>query len=116
MSNQYIQLNYLDKMSGGDPNTRKEMLLMLVHELESSGPRMRSLWESQDYSSLQWLTHHLKSTFPFVGNAQLDRTNRELEQHLRQGRQLDAVGPMVDEIVATLPKVLMELKVELSKT
>lgn len=111
----HIQLNYLEKMAAGDPDTRRELLRMLVAELEDSAPRIRALWEKQNRAELQWLCHHLKTTFPFAGNEQLAGANREMEQRLRQGKDIQSMLPLLLKIEALLPKVLKELRRELEK-
>ena len=116
MDYQYIQLDYLEKMAVGDQGTRQELLRMLVSELESSGPRMRALWKDQNRAELQWLCHHLKSTFPFVGNERLANANRELEQYLRQGKDFNALQPLLIDIKTLIPKALKELRIELKKS
>ena len=116
MGYRYINLDYLEKMAAGDPEARQEMLRMLIAELESSGPRLKMLRETQNQAELQWLCHHLKSTFPFVGNEQLANANRELEHHLRQGQILAGLAPLFLEIETLLPKALKELRQELEKS
>ena len=115
MDYQYIQLDYLEKMAVGDQDTRRKLLQMLISELESSGPRIKALWKSQNRTELQWLCHHLKSTFPFVGNERLANANRELEQCLRQGKDFNALRPLLIEIKNLIPKALKELRMELKK-
>ncbi|MCO6477898.1 MAG: hypothetical protein J5I94_14805 [Phaeodactylibacter sp.] len=115
MPYRYIQLDYLDKMAGGDEEARQELLRILVDDLEKAGPKMRALWERQNHTELQWLCHHLKTTFPFVGNEQLASANRELEQHLRQGKGLFSAHLLLQQIETILPRAVRELRQELKK-
>ncbi len=115
MPYQYIQLDYLDKMADGNDETRRELLHMLIADLENAGPRMRALWENQNQAEMQWLCHHLKTTFPFVGNEQLASANRELEQHLRRGKDMFTARPLLLQIEKILPRAIRELRQELGE-
>lgn len=115
MSYRYIHLGYLNLMAGGEQDTRRQLLNMLIADLESSVPRMRALWKTGDIRNLQQISHHLKSTFPFAGNEQMANANRQLDQQLKAGQSLPAVAGYLEEIEALLPRVLAELRQELRK-
>lgn len=115
MGYQHIQLDYLEKMAAEDADTRRELLLMVVADLETSARRLKVLWENQNRTELQWLCHHLKSTLPFVGNERLASANRLLEQHLRQEKQTSPIHLLVFEMGILIPEVLKELRLELEK-
>ncbi|MCB0589645.1 MAG: Hpt domain-containing protein [Phaeodactylibacter sp.] len=115
MQHRYIQLDYLEKMAGGDPKTRREMLQMLAEELEKSGARLKTLREEQNQQELQWLCHHLKSTLSFVGNEQLAKTNKGLEQLLQQKTDFEPLIPLLFQIENLITKALQELLRELKR-
>jgi len=115
MNYQYIHLDYLELMAAGDHNTRQQLLQMLITDLESSIPGLRVFWEQQDWQGMQELSHHLKSSFPFVGNERIAEANRQLELELREGGGLSQVDQLLLEIEGLLPKVLEELGEELGK-
>lgn len=90
-----IDLSYLEKMAGGDVSTKKMMLKVLRDELSKDVPRVKGLYQGQDWEELSRFCHHFKSTIVFSGNQRLIQANEKLwdiakrkGQNANQGEQL----------------------------
>ena len=81
MSNyQFIDLTYLEEMSGGDSATRKVLLQSLLDELDRGVPHLRQLYNAKKWKDLSAACHHMKSTLSFAGNDSMIRANQQLWQ------------------------------------
>ncbi len=115
MAYQYLKLDYLDTMSGGDPDTRRELLQMLARELETVLPTIRRLLEQENWGALRQFCHHLKTTLPFVGNPTLTNANRSMERSLQEKKKRPALEVPARQMERIMPLVLKELRRELRK-
>ena len=117
MPYQYIHLAYLDQMAGDDSETRGQLLHMLIEDMEHNLPEMKALLQKQEWQALQNLSHHLKSTLVFAGNAEMARANRSIEKHLTEEPEAfpDFIALQIDAMETLLPMVLTELKREFQK-
>ncbi|HKK80125.1 MAG TPA: hypothetical protein VJ933_10865 [Phaeodactylibacter sp.] len=107
-----VQLNtsYLDQMSGHDPATRLELLLLLAEELRTRPPSMRQCWEKQDLPALRRLSHHYKSTLPFTGCGPLIDANRKLEERLKESPQSLEIPLLLLQIEKASAAILLQVE------
>ncbi len=114
MRYQYINLAYLGRMAGEEPETRRQLLFMLMEELETALPAIRAFLEQEDWPALLGASHHLKSTLAFAGNAGMDEANRCIERHLKEepAPSPSFIAFHVEALEALLPFVLEELRQE----
>ena len=111
----FINLDYLEKMSAGDPETKKLLLEMLLKELQSVIPHMKILGEKKDWKALKELNHDMKSTLSFVGNKQMSIFNEEIERRLKHLEELETIPSLINLLIHLLPKVVTELTKEYAK-
>ncbi|MCB0571113.1 MAG: Hpt domain-containing protein [Phaeodactylibacter sp.] len=119
MPYRYIDLSYLGIIAGEDAETRKQLLALLIEDLEEQLPALGQLFRQQDWPALFSVSHHLKSTFAFAGNEGMTSANRLIERHLREapdGPQQDFIAAQVEAMESLLPQVLAELRQEYQKT
>lgn len=102
-------------MSHGDDSMKKTLLEMLLTELESEIPKMKSLIEEADWKTLRETSHRMKTTLPYVGNQQMLNANLEIENRAKQLRQLEQVPQFQNQLESLYPKVLEELRAEYAK-
>lgn len=106
----YISLDYLDKMSGGDQDTQKLLLEMLINELPQATTEMKQLFASQNWADLRNASHKMKSTLAFVGNQKMTRANKKILETLtnsKTGQHLQREMQLLEDLA---PKVLLELR------
>ncbi len=85
-----LDLSYLDKMSGGDLSTKKQMLEVMQQEITQDLPRLEQLYEARDWEEMERFCHHFKSTVVFSGNKALVNANQKLWDMTRSRKGPDA--------------------------
>lgn len=106
---QYINLEYLDNVTDGDPDMKKEILGLVIEEVKNDMPRLKGLAASGDWETFHHITHKFKSTLAFVGNELLLDTNREMEQMSKLKEKLEEVPGLLKVMNELQPRVQNEL-------
>ena len=109
MTNQHINLDYLDLMTDGDDEMRQTMLEMIIDEIPSEMEKMRESWQTGDLSAIKEISHKMKSTLAFVGNDRLTEANRAVENIARGNESPAGFAEQFAIIEQELPLVLGEL-------
>ena len=107
---QYINLEYLEMMTYGDKDMKKEILTMLLDEFQTEIPKMRTLHAAQEWEALRQVSHKFKSTVAYVGNELMADANKEVEQITKSGIGLEKVDDLLAIIDNLHPRVYQELK------
>lgn len=110
MSEPVIRLDYLETMAGGEAETRRELLELLIADLQSYPARMSECYRSGQWSELHRLSHYMKTTLPYAGNDRLTEANRRLEHILKEEKERSEVPRLMSQIQALCPEVLKALK------
>ncbi len=108
----YINLDYLELMSDGDPDMKKTMLEMLMEELPAEFSKMRNLTDSNNWEELGSVSHKMKSTLAFVGNNEMTTSNKELELLAKNASEVNRISELLKILETNLEKVIIELKAE----
>ena len=106
----YISLDYIDKMSGGDEETKKLLLDMLINELPQAVLEMKQLFAAKKWELLRNASHKMKSTLAFVGNDQMTRANRKILETLSSSGNGNSLHQEMKTLEMLGPKVLTELQ------
>lgn len=107
---QFINLDYLDLMSDGDEDMKQTMIEMLLEEIPEEMEKMRNCHEEQDWKELREVSHKMKSTLSFVGNAEMTAANQQVEDIAKVGEGTEALPALLATIFDIYPKALEELK------
>lgn len=110
-----ISLDYLKMMAGKDSAMEKTMLSMLINDLDTQIPKLSSAIQRTNWSSIQTISHHLKSSFAFVGNGTLSNSIKIIEQTSKSSQSLALVEQHMTNITQLLPHVKEELRDALAK-
>ena len=116
MNYQYINLDYLNLMSDGDEDMKKVMIEMLLEEVPTEVDKMSSLHEANDWTQLREVSHKLKSTLAFIGNADLTNSNQRVEDIAKSEEGIEELPTLLEKIIAIYPNALEELKTVLAVT
>ena len=107
-----IDLSYMDMMADGDNDMKKIMLELLfeepVQEIESMYPMLKS----EDWDSIERVSHKMKSTLAFVGNDTLTETNKKIEHNSKNRVNLEKLPELIKILDVLYKKVLVQLKAE----
>lgn len=76
--NAYFDMAYIQEMSAGDIGIQKDLIQLLLQELERELPKAKSLLEQKEGEGLERFCHHFKSTIAFSGNQAIITANQKL--------------------------------------
>ena len=110
MTYNYINLDYLDTMTGGDDEMKSEMLSMLIAEIPDEMDKLTAATAASDWEEVFQISHKFKTTLSFIGNEDLVNTNKTVEHCSRHRIDVEEIPPMVAQLAAKIPFVMAELR------
>ena len=87
MDYKFINMEYLDSVSGGDPEIINEIVLIFKEQSVEIYNEMKSLLESKNYNSLGLLAHKAKSSVAIMGMKNLAEMLKTFELQAREGKE-----------------------------
>lgn len=115
MAYKYLNLDYLELMSGGDKTDRRRLLEMLEKDLRESPRLMQLTLQDQDWGKLERQAHYFKSTLPFTGYEKLIATHQTVYQLAKSRGKQPEVARLLREVRASCQALLKEVQQELEK-
>jgi len=114
MDYKFINMEYLDSVSGGDPDIIKEIVTLFREQSVEIYDEMRSLFLSKNYHSLGLLAHKAKSSVAIMGMNDLAdmlkkfelQAKEEKEPHLYEG-YLERFRSETTQAIAELDDVII---------
>jgi len=107
-----IDMSFLDEMSGGDPEFKKEMINLFVEKIPNQAAQLDEAFKKTDYDSVKKLAHNMKSSMDIFMLQDLSNCLSIIEEEASSGEftaeTLDKVnifGCGIEEVV----KILKEL-------
>lgn len=107
---QYINLEYLDMMTEGDSDMKKEILGIVLQELRDDIPRMLDFFKAGDLKNANEISHKFKATLAFVGNDLMSDANKEAELITKMGGDESKLPGLFKIVEDMNPKVIHELE------
>lgn len=87
MDYKFINMEYLDSVSGGDPGIINEIVLIFKEQSVEIFKEMKSLMASKNYTSLGLLAHKAKSSVAIMGMTGLAEMLKTFEQQAKEGKE-----------------------------
>jgi HPt (histidine-containing phosphotransfer) domain-containing protein len=115
LASQSTDLSYLQMMCDGDTEMQKTMIEMLLVELPQEIELMQSMAKHQDWRELAEVSHKMKSTLTYIGNANMTATNKEIEHLCKTSFDEFRIYEMLAALQADMKKVMEDLRSELAK-
>ena len=112
---QHINLTYLEQMTEGDRALERDMLNVLVKELQTEVPKMRGLQAAGRWRELAEVSHRLKTSLNYAGNAPLSKVNGDIEAIAAQGSCVERLPALLAELEGDLPAVVTELQAAIGR-
>jgi len=112
---QHINLTYLEQMTEGDRALERDMLNVLVKELQAEVPKMRGLQAAGRWRELAEVSHRLKTSLNYAGNAPLSKVNGDIEAIAAQGSGVERLPALLAELEGDLPAVVTELQAAIGR-
>jgi len=107
---QHINLTYLEQMTEGDRMLEREMLTVLVKELQTEIPKLRALQVAGRWRELGEVSHRLKTSLAYAGDGALSKINAEIEALASAGAGVEKLPGLLDRLEAAAPAVVAELQ------
>lgn len=105
----YIDLSYLESISGGDTETEKTILHMLLTDMEQLCPMLRTHFEARKMDELEKVAHKLRTSLAFSGNPEIMKSNNEVLELARTHNELDRVPALITKVEELTPLIIQEL-------
>ncbi len=106
----YISLDYLNQMSGGNQDTQKQLLEMLIKELPQAISEMQQLFAAQNWIALRNASHKMKSTLAFVGNDPMTKANKKSLETLSNPEEGAMLNQQMKSLQGLAPNGLKQQK------
>ncbi|NOY37762.1 MAG: Hpt domain-containing protein [Chlorobi bacterium] len=112
---QIVNLDYLNSMSGGNPDIIREMIEMFNQQIPGFIQEMNDLYNRQDWIKLGALAHKAKSSIAIMGMDELTGKMKELEMKARNSEDTDTYKHYITLFEDQTNQAVEELK-EIIKT
>ena len=110
ISHQYINLDYLDTMTGGDAETMQQMLDMLIEEIPTELSKMQDAVAVSDWNEVFQISHKLKMTLAFIGHEEMVSINKTIEHCARHTVDIHEIPKMAKQLSDLSKPAVEELK------
>ncbi|MFV0289935.1 MAG: Hpt domain-containing protein [Mangrovibacterium sp.] len=114
MSNErYTNLEYLNEMTGGDPDFTREMIEMFLLQIEEFRSELYDFYNTQSWKELGELAHKAKSSMLTFGMEELGWKLKELQLKTQKLEDIDNYKSYLDLYDAHCNKAIIELQNDL---
>jgi HPt (histidine-containing phosphotransfer) domain-containing protein len=87
MDYKFINMEYLDSVSGGDSSIINELVVLFKQQSNEIYNEMKSFLELKNYVSLGLLAHKAKSSVAIMGMSKLAEMLKTFELQAREGKE-----------------------------
>ncbi len=109
MHYKFINSEYLDSVSAGDPEIIREIVDMFSEQVIEMYNEMKSLLEEKNYHSLGMLAHKAKSSVSIMGMNDLAEMLRTFELQAKDGTDSELYGSYIDRFLYETKIAVTEL-------
>jgi HPt (histidine-containing phosphotransfer) domain-containing protein len=97
MSYKFINTEYLDSVSGGDPDIINEIVDLFKEQSREIYSEMKSLLSSKDYNSLGLLAHKAKSSVAIMGMEEMAILLKTFELQAKAGQEIHLYDSYIEK-------------------
>lgn len=109
MNYKFINTEYLDSVSDGDPGIVKELVDMFKDQVIEFNKEMRALFNKKDFPSLGALAHKAKSSVAIMGMNDLAAMLKTFEMQAKEGKDPDRYEYYINRFSDETEKAVEEL-------
>lgn len=104
-----MDLKYLEEVSAGDPNFKKELIEIFLRQVPEFVSNMKKFYAEKDWPNLAKEAHTAKSSALIFG---MEETGRALKniQILSEERKTDEIPDLIDKSITDLEDACVSLK------
>jgi len=110
MDYKFINMEYLDSVSGGDPGIIDEIVVIFKEQSAEIFNEMKSLLASKNYTSLGLLAHKAKSSVAIMGMNGLAEMLKTFELQAREGKESQIYGQYLERFRSETEEATRELE------
>ncbi len=109
MNYKFISTEYLDSVSGGDPEIIREIVDLFRDQIIEMHNEMRSLLKEKNYHSLGMLAHKAKSSVSIMGMKDLADMLKNFELEAKEGKYPDRYKTYIERFFKETKIAVTEL-------
>jgi HPt (histidine-containing phosphotransfer) domain-containing protein len=110
MDNKFINMEYLDSVSGGDVSIISDLVTMFKEQTVEIYNEMKSLLAEKNYTSLGLLAHKAKSSVAIMGMTELSHLLKEFELQTREMKEIHQYGNYIEKFRTDTGEAIKELE------
>jgi HPt (histidine-containing phosphotransfer) domain-containing protein len=110
MEYKYINVEYLDSVTGGDPDITREIVNMFNEQVTEAYAEMLKLNTSGDYHNLGQLAHKVKSSAAIMGMTELALMLKTFELQTRERLETDRYPAYIERFRSDTAAAVAELE------
>jgi HPt (histidine-containing phosphotransfer) domain-containing protein len=109
MDYKFINMEYLDSVSGGDPGIINEIVVIFKEQSVEIYNEMKSLLAAKNYTSLGLLAHKAKSSVAIMGMSKLAEMLKTFELQGKQGKETELYESYIERFLSDTQEAIREL-------
>ena len=109
MDYKFINMEYLDSVSGGDPLIIKEIVMIFREQSVEIYNEMKNLLDEKNYKSLGLLAHKAKSSVAIMGMMQLAEMLKTFELQTREEKEILLYETYIERFFSETQEAIREL-------
>jgi HPt (histidine-containing phosphotransfer) domain-containing protein len=109
MDYKFINMEYLDSVSGGDPGIINEIVLIFKEQVVEMYKEMRSLLAAKNYTSLGLLAHKAKSSVAIMGMKDLADMLKTFELQAKEGKEPQLYELFIERFKSETSQAIIEV-------
>jgi HPt (histidine-containing phosphotransfer) domain-containing protein len=112
----YTNLDYLNEITGGEPDVTKEFIQMFFDQLPEFRNGMTNFLAEKKWKELGEIAHKAKSSVMTFGMNDLGYQLKELQLKTQKLEDIESYPEYVEEFLSVCAQAEMELKEEMNKS
>jgi HPt (histidine-containing phosphotransfer) domain-containing protein len=115
MNYKFINTEYLDSVSGGDPDLTNEIVSIFKEQVAEAYHEMKELLASRNYQNLGLLAHKIKSSVSIMGMSDLANMLKTFELETREEKNSEKYGSYIERFKSDTENAVKELDDHMKK-
>lgn len=111
---QYINLNYLNELSEGNDDFKREMIATFLERVPYYIEEFKILKASKDWPNLQFFAHKAKSTFQMMGVQKLADDAALIELYCKEGIREKEIEVLLNNMAPNFISAVKEFRAEMN--
>ncbi len=110
MNYEYINLDYLESVAGGDKDTIKELYVLFKDQVKEIAEEMKKLLDSKDFYNLGLLAHKAKSSVAILGMEELAALLKKFELQAKNSEEPEKYSFYIDQYRHNTAQAVKEME------